>query len=55
MPPVQPQPHRKGHKWRRFVRDNQTLFFVFFFLVLILALIAVLFWVMGSIRFINPR
>jgi len=52
---MQPQPHRKGHKWRRFARDNRAVIFAFFFLVLILALIAVLFWMMGSIRFVKPR
>jgi phosphotransferase system glucose/maltose/N-acetylglucosamine-specific IIC component len=55
MSHVQPQPHRRGRKWRRFVRENQSLFFMVFFLVLILALIVVVFWWMGSIQFINLR
>ena len=52
---MQAQPHRKKHRWRRFVRERGPLLFVFFFLMIILALVATLFWVMGSIRFVNPR
>lgn len=52
--PMQSQPHR-GRKWRRFVRHNRNRFFVGFFLLIILALVAVMFWVMTSPRFLMGR
>ena len=55
MPGVQPQSHKKGRKWRRFVRANGPLFFVFFVMIVILALVGALFWVMSSSRFVNPH
>jgi phosphotransferase system glucose/maltose/N-acetylglucosamine-specific IIC component len=54
MPIMHSQPHR-GRKWRRFVHDNRNYFFAGFFLVLILAVIAVMFWVMTSPEFIKFR
>ena len=55
MPAMQTKPHHKRHKSRRFIRENGPLLLVFVFLIFILALVAVLFWVMGSIRFVTPR
>jgi len=52
---VQPQSHRKGRRWRRFVRENGTLFFVFFVIIIILVLVGALFYVMSSSRFVNPQ
>jgi len=55
MRAMQVQPHRKRSKWRRFIRENGPLLWIFLLLIFILALVAVLFWVMGSIRFVNSR
>lgn len=49
---MQPQRHRKGRKLRRVFRANQPLVFAVIFLVLILAVVVLLFWIMGSMRFI---
>jgi len=48
-----PEPHRRA-KWRRFVRHNQSFLFAAFFLVIILALVAAIFWLMTSPRFVKP-
>lgn len=50
---MQPQPHRRGHKLRRFLRHNRGIFFLGFTLLLILGLVGLLFWVMSSMRFVN--
>ncbi len=52
---VQPQPHRSGRKWRRFLRHNRQFVFILFFLVIILALVAGLFWLITSPDFVKPR
>lgn len=53
MSSVQPHRHSKGHRWRKFVRENGHLFLVFFFLAVILAVVALVFWMMSDIRFVN--
>jgi phosphotransferase system glucose/maltose/N-acetylglucosamine-specific IIC component len=53
MASVQAHRHGMGHRWRKFVRQNRAVFFVFFLLGLILAVVALLFWMMTSIRFVN--
>jgi len=53
MLPMQSHPNRH-RKWRRFVRNNRNLLFVGFFLVIILAFVAAIFWVLTSPRFVKP-
>ncbi len=50
---MQPQPHRSGHKWRRFLRHNRGVFFLVFVLIFILGFVVLLFWMMTSLRFAN--
>ena len=52
MPSMHPLPHR-GRKWRRFFRNNPNLLLVGFFLFIMLALVAAIFWVLTSPRFVN--
>jgi len=40
---MQPQPHRKHRRWRRFLRSNQGLFFACFATIIVLGLVALLF------------
>jgi flagellar biosynthesis/type III secretory pathway M-ring protein FliF/YscJ len=54
MRPMQPSTSR-GRKWRRFVRHNRNFLFGGFVLVIILALVALLFWVMTSPKFLKTR
>ena len=50
-PAMQSHPHR-GRKLRRFARNHRNQLFVGFFLILILALVAAIFWVLTDARFI---
>lgn len=50
---MQHEHHRSRHKWRKFVRKNREVFFALSFLALILAAVALLFWLMSDMRFIS--
>lgn len=50
---MQPEHHRPGHKWRRFLRKNRPVMFALSFLLLILAAVALLFWLMSDMRFVT--
>jgi hypothetical protein len=52
---VHPQPHRRGRRLRRFFRNNPQVLFVVFILVLVVALVAGLFWLITSPDFVKPR
>jgi uncharacterized membrane protein YecN with MAPEG domain len=49
---VQHEHHHSGHKWRRFVHKNRAAMFALTFLLLILAAVALLFWLMTDMRFL---
>lgn len=51
MLPRMPSREKWGRKWRRFRVENQRYFFAIFFLILILALVALLFWMLSRPRF----
>ena len=50
---VQHEHHHSGHKWRRFVHKNRVAMFALTFLLLILAAVALLFWLMTDMRFLT--
>lgn len=50
---MQQEHHRPGHKWRRFIRKNRAAMFALSFLLLILAAVALLFWLMSDMRFMT--
>ena len=52
---MNPQPHRGGRKWKRFVRHNRQYLFVIFFMVIVVILVAGLFYVITSSQFVKPR
>ena len=46
------QHHSHRHrKWRRFIRNNQKVFFAGWLLVLIMAVVVLIFWLLTSPRF----
>ncbi|MDW8308148.1 MAG: hypothetical protein RMK20_02100 [Verrucomicrobiales bacterium] len=53
MRAMQHEHHRPGHKWRRFVRKNRPAMFALSFLLLILMVVALLFWLMSDMRFVQ--
>jgi hypothetical protein len=50
---VQHEHHGPGRKWRRFIRKNRAAMFALSFLLLILAAVALLFWLMSDMRFVT--
>ena len=52
---MQSQPHRGGSRWRRFRRHSGKYFFLGFLMLLVVAVVALLFWVMTSSRFVKPH
>ena len=52
---MQSQPQRGGSRWRRFLRHNRQFFFIAFLMLIVVAVVATLFWVMTSPRFVKPN
>lgn len=52
---MHPQPHRRGRKWRRFLRHSRGFLFMAFLALLIIGTVGLLIWFISSPRFVKPN